>query len=107
MISARTAAFLVLAALVGGETARAQDEAQLQGLGDEAVQRLQEYLRVNTINPPGNESRGVEFFANILRREGIAYESAESAPGRGSLSMVRRRLRVLARMASFEKWPTR
>ncbi len=40
---------------------------------------------MNTINPPGNESRGVEFFANILRREGIAYESAESAPGRGNI----------------------
>ncbi len=40
MTSGRTAAFLVFAALVGGETAWAQDEAQLQRLGDEAVQRL-------------------------------------------------------------------
>ena len=50
-----------------------------------AVTRVQEYLRVNTINPPGNESRGVEFFRRIFESEGIPYETAESAPGRGNI----------------------
>ncbi len=54
-------------------------------LGDEAVEILQNYLRVDTINPPGNEMRAVEFFAALLEREGIAYESAESEPGRGNI----------------------
>lgn len=54
-------------------------------LENEAVQRVQEYLRINTVNPPGNETRGVEFFAAIFEAEGIPYETAESAPGRGNI----------------------
>ena len=54
-------------------------------LETEAVQWLQEYLQVDTINPPGNESRAVEYIANIFEQEGIEYRSAESAPGRGNI----------------------
>ena len=56
-----------------------------RALDDEAVKWLQAYLQVDTTNPPGNESRAVEFYASILEQEGIAYQSAESAPGRGNL----------------------
>jgi acetylornithine deacetylase/succinyl-diaminopimelate desuccinylase-like protein len=52
---------------------------------EDAVRRVQEYLRVNTINPPGNETRGVEFFRRIFEAEGIRYETVEPAPGRGSI----------------------
>ena len=54
-------------------------------LQDEAVTWLQAYLRVNTINPPGNETAGVQFFKAIFDAEGIAYDTAESAPGRGNI----------------------
>jgi len=54
----------------------------LQG---EAVAWLQAYLRVNTINPPGNEIAGAQFLAAILKQEGIPFEVAESAPGRGNI----------------------
>ena len=53
--------------------------------GDEAVQRLSAYLQVDTVNPPGNESRGVAYLAGILDAEGIEHASGESAPGRGNL----------------------
>ena len=56
-----------------------------ENLENEAVKLLQAYLKVDTISPPGNESRAVEFFAKILEKEGIEYDSAESAPGRGNL----------------------
>ncbi len=56
-----------------------------QSIEEEAVGWLQDYIRVDTTNPPGNESRAVEFIANILAREGITYQTAESAPGRGNL----------------------
>jgi acetylornithine deacetylase/succinyl-diaminopimelate desuccinylase-like protein len=46
---------------------------------------LQEFIQVDTINPPGNESRAVDFYAAIFDAEGIAYETAESAPGRGNI----------------------
>lgn len=61
------------------------EEVDVSALADEAVRRLQEYIRVDTTNPPGNESRGVEFFARIFEEEGIHYESVESAPGRGNI----------------------
>ena len=54
-------------------------------LPDQAVDWLQEYLQIDTINPPGNETRGAEFLAAILDAEGIAYELVESAPGRGNI----------------------
>jgi len=79
-------ATLVATALSATVSAPAASQAvDLDALGDEALEYLQQYLRVNTINPPGNESRGVEFFARIFEAEGIAYESAESAPGRGNI----------------------
>ncbi len=51
----------------------------------EAVALLAQYLRADTSNPPGNEARGVEFFKKILDAEGLPYETAESAPGRGNI----------------------
>lgn len=56
-----------------------------QTLADESVAWLQEFLRIDTINPPGNESRAVDFYSKILDAEGIAWKSAESAPGRGNI----------------------
>ena len=56
-----------------------------QSIEDEALGWLQNYIRVDTINPPENETRAVEFIANILDAEGIPYQTAESAPGRGNL----------------------
>jgi len=53
--------------------------------GEEASQVLSAYLQVDTINPPGLETRGAEFLAEVLRREGIESEIHEFAPGRGSL----------------------
>ena len=52
---------------------------------DDAVTRLQDYLRIDTVNPPGNESRGVEFLAGLLDSHGIPYDAVESAPGRGNI----------------------
>lgn len=54
-------------------------------LPDEAVTWLQQYIRVDTVNPPGNEIAGARFLAGILQKEGIRYEIAESAPGRGNI----------------------
>lgn len=53
--------------------------------GDEAVAVLQGYLRVDTINPPGNETRGAEYLKGELAKDGIDATIHEFAPGRGSL----------------------
>ena len=52
---------------------------------DEAVSLLREYLRIDTSNPPGNETRAVEFLSRVLEAEGISCEAAEAVPGRGNL----------------------
>jgi len=59
--------------------------AVAQSPEEEAYAWLREYIQVDTINPPGNESRAVEFISAILDAEGIPYQTAESAPGRGNL----------------------
>jgi len=51
----------------------------------EAVQRLQEYIRINTVNPPGNEVEGARFFKNIFDGESIPCQLFEPSPGRGNL----------------------
>ena len=55
------------------------------GYADQITERLQEYLRIDTINPPGNESRGVIYLGGLLEEAGIPYQTAESAPGRGNI----------------------
>ena len=56
-----------------------------QTLEDESVAWLQDLIRIDTINPPGNESRAVDYYARIFEAEGIEIETAESAPGRGNI----------------------
>ncbi len=58
---------------------------QANEFAEAAAERLSAYIQVNTQNPPGNETRGVEFFAAIFDEADIAYETAESAPGRGNI----------------------
>jgi acetylornithine deacetylase/succinyl-diaminopimelate desuccinylase-like protein len=56
----------------------------------ESVELLSRYLKIDTTNPPGNEDRGVAFFAGIFDKEGISYKTYEPAAGRGSiLSVIR------------------
>jgi acetylornithine deacetylase/succinyl-diaminopimelate desuccinylase-like protein len=54
----------------------------------EAVELLARYLKIDTTNPPGNEAKGVAFFAEILEKEEIAYKVYEASPGRSSISAV-------------------
>ncbi len=58
------------------------DIAKLQG---EALVWLQDLIRINTTNPPGNEIVAAKYIADVLKREGIPSEIFESTPGRGFL----------------------
>src|SRR6185503_10770454 len=46
---------------------------------------LQEYLRIDTSNPPGNEMKTARFLEALLARDGITSEIIEIAPGRADL----------------------
>jgi acetylornithine deacetylase/succinyl-diaminopimelate desuccinylase-like protein len=52
---------------------------------DEAVQLLQSLIRLDTSNPPGNETKAAEYIKGLLDREGIASEIHALQPGRGSV----------------------
>ena len=66
--------------------AQAQDGMpDFEALGMEAAERLGEYIRVRTANPPGNETAGARWLQQVLAREGIRSEIFESSPGRGNL----------------------
>ena len=76
----------VFAALVlGTSSLSSQTPAELQKLQDEAVQRAKEYLRINTANPPGNEVASMQWFARMLKEEGIPFDTVTTAPGRGNI----------------------
>ena len=51
----------------------------------EATSLLREYIRIDTSNPPGNETRATEFLAGVLQASGIEVSVAEALPGRGNL----------------------
>jgi acetylornithine deacetylase/succinyl-diaminopimelate desuccinylase-like protein len=79
---------LVLAApdAVHAQAAAAPPQATPSSLGtipDEAFGWLQGLIRINTTNPPGNESAAANYLAAILEKEGIAHEVLEITPGRG------------------------
>lgn len=73
---------LTMPELCNAQRARAPD---FDALGMEAAERLGEYLRIRTINPPGNETAGAKWLQHVLAREGIPAQIFESAPGRGNL----------------------
>lgn len=41
---------------------------------DESIKLLQEYLQINTVNPPGDTREACRFFAAIFDKEGIPYQ---------------------------------
>src|ERR1017187_10195892 len=71
--------------------ARAQTPAAQPDLGNlsgEAQGWLADLVRINTVNPPGNEAAVAKYIAAIFQKEGISNEVVEIAPGR-SIAIAR------------------
>src|ERR1700689_3977503 len=76
-------------ALVAGSSARAQApmaKVDLNKLGDEAQAWLSDLVRINSVNPPGNEAVVAKYISAIFQKEGISNEGIEMAPGRSVVS---------------------
>jgi acetylornithine deacetylase/succinyl-diaminopimelate desuccinylase-like protein len=58
---------------------------RLKQYSDLALEWEQEYLRIDTTNPPGNEARAAAFFKKIFDQEGIENRVFDYAPGRADL----------------------
>jgi len=52
---------------------------------DMAVDLMQQYLRVNTSNPPGNEIEAARFLKKVFDQHGIENEIFEFKPGRANI----------------------
>jgi acetylornithine deacetylase/succinyl-diaminopimelate desuccinylase-like protein len=52
---------------------------------EEAICRLQAYIQIRTVNPPGNEVEGAKFFKKIFDAESIPCQLFEPFSGRGNL----------------------
>ncbi|MEM1536597.1 MAG: M20/M25/M40 family metallo-hydrolase [Candidatus Bathyarchaeia archaeon] len=57
----------------------------LKEIGEEITTLLSDLIRINTTNPPGNETQAAKYLAETLEREGFKCEVLESAPGRGNI----------------------
>lgn len=57
--------------------------ADTSQIASDALGWLQNLIRINTTNPPGNELAEAKYIASVLDKEGIHSEIFESAPGRG------------------------
>jgi acetylornithine deacetylase/succinyl-diaminopimelate desuccinylase-like protein len=82
------AALLAFCGLIWSEGPMASSRIpadHLQQYSDLAVNWMQEYLRIDTTNPPGNEMKAVAFYKKILDQEGIENRVFEYTPGRGDL----------------------
>jgi acetylornithine deacetylase/succinyl-diaminopimelate desuccinylase-like protein len=84
--------FLILALLVfsSAAVAQSQSEQRLRAIDwgryqDETVKLMQEYLRIDTSNPPGNELAAAEFFHRIFEQAGIPSTIYPYAPGRADI----------------------
>jgi acetylornithine deacetylase/succinyl-diaminopimelate desuccinylase-like protein len=51
----------------------------------ESLQHFQSLVRIDTSNPPGNETKVVNYLRGILDREGIPYKVVTLEDGRGNL----------------------
>ncbi len=59
--------------------------AHMEHYQDLAVRWMQEYLRIDTTNPPGNELKAAEWFKGIFDAEGIENRVIPYAPGRANI----------------------
>jgi len=57
-----------------------------QAVEQEVTVYLQDLIRCDTTNPPGNEILCANYIADVLAREGIDSAMSESEPGRGNVT---------------------
>src|ERR1044072_5734068 len=75
---------LVVCLLLAGPTWRAP-EIDWATVRAEAVELLQELIRIDTTNPPGNERAAALHLQKLLESDGLETKLLDVAPGRANL----------------------
>jgi len=86
-IGSGRAASLCLAALLSAFAAHAQDRYPVDwdGVAGETLGHFQALLRLDTTNPPGNETLAADYLRKVLEREGIPVKLLALDPRRANL----------------------
>ncbi len=77
---------LCLLFLLAPATAAMGEDVDWKRTVGEAVDSLQQYLRFNTTNPPGDVTEPTDFLQKLLEKERITVTRYEAAPGKINLS---------------------
>jgi acetylornithine deacetylase/succinyl-diaminopimelate desuccinylase-like protein len=77
--------FLVCSAAIAGAEPQTTGNPDFNKARDEAIQILQGLVRIDTSNPPGNETKAAQYLKGILDKEGIPSEIVALEPARGNL----------------------
>jgi len=75
-------AALAMFAAAGARAQAPMAKPDLNKLADEAQVWLSDLVRINSVNPPGNEAAVAKYISAIFQKEGISNEVLEMAPGR-------------------------
>ena len=75
-------------------------------LRDEVTELLQELIRLDTVNPPGNETQAAELLRDYLAGHGVESELYARTPERANL-VARLPGRAEARACCCSRTPTR
>ena len=73
-------------------------------LREEVTELLQELIRLDTVNPPGNETRAADVLRRYLARSGVASTLVAKTPDRANLVA---RLEGGDGPSARSSWPTR
>lgn len=74
---------VVLGWIVAGHAPAA--EFDVAAAHAEIVSHLKDLVRIDTSNPPGNETKVAAYVRDLLAKEGVGAEIFEKVPGRGNL----------------------
>jgi acetylornithine deacetylase/succinyl-diaminopimelate desuccinylase-like protein len=75
--------FLLLASI--SAVAHAQAPIDWKSVEAETLQHFRALVQIDTSNPPGNETRAVNYIKQVLEKEGIAVQVFASDPNRANL----------------------
>ncbi len=84
MISFRRAA-VVCVLLAVSAVAQSRPSLNAEQSQAEAAHFLADLIRIDTQDPPGNESKVADYLQGVLKKEGIDSEILETVPGRASI----------------------
>ena len=85
MLRARIAGTLLMTLAITPATSIPAQEPDWGSVRTETLRHLQQIIRLNTVNPPGNELPVAKYLEQVMRAEGIETHLFEPAPGRAAL----------------------